>query len=64
MLNTVEVDEAKGRIAEWKATPEALEEGAVCPIAEVRTRAHMYICACRFLVSATIIDGKANKFVP
>lgn len=35
VLNTEEVDEAKKRIAEWKKTPEALEEGEACPIAEV-----------------------------
>lgn len=27
--------EAKDRIAEWRTSPEAREEGAVCPIAEV-----------------------------
>ena len=32
-----EVEEAERRIREWKASPEAKEEGAVCPIAEVRT---------------------------
>ncbi len=35
VLNVSEVDEAERRIVEWRATPEAREEGAVCPIAEV-----------------------------
>ena len=36
VLNEFEVEEAERRIREWKALPEAKEEGAVCPIAEVR----------------------------
>ncbi|CAM9640348.1 unnamed protein product, partial [Ectocarpus fasciculatus] len=35
VLNVLEVKEAERRIAEWRATPESREDGAVCPIAEV-----------------------------
>ncbi|CBJ31041.1 dynein heavy chain [Ectocarpus siliculosus] len=35
VLNVSEVKEAERRIAEWRATPESREDGAVCPIAEV-----------------------------
>lgn len=41
VLNVSEVEEAQRRIREWRASPEAKEEGAVCPIAEVGT---WYIC--------------------
>lgn len=37
VLNVSEVEEARERIREWRASPEAKEEGAVCPIAEVGT---------------------------
>lgn len=37
VLNVSEVKEAERRIAEWWATPESREDGAVCPIAEVCT---------------------------
>lgn len=35
VLNIDEVEEAERRIVEWRGTPEASEEGAVCPVAEV-----------------------------
>lgn len=44
LLNSSEVEEAKERIKEWKASPEAREEeGAVCPIAEVAPTAHRHL---------------------
>lgn len=39
VLNVSEVEEAERRIREWRLSPEAKEEGASCPIAEVH-----YLC--------------------
>lgn len=44
LLNASEVEEAKERIKEWKASPEAREEEeSVCPIEEVGPAAHRHL---------------------
>lgn len=46
VLNSFQVEEARRRISEWKETPEAREEDALCPVAEASYAVCCHLITC------------------